>query len=255
MKSETQQDPYHPPAASTGPSGGPPRAQPVSAGNAVLWLSEAWTLFRASPALLILLWLVQLLIMAAANLVPLAGTLLMPGLMAGFLLGIAGLDHGRPLALETLIAGFKSHPGPLLVLGALLLLLGLLAVMVGGTLLAVAFTAMASDSGAGLMLGTLLILPVLVGAFLLLVLAMWWAPGLVVLHHLAPGVALRLALRGITLNLLPVLVYGLILLLLYLLVVITAGLAALVVGPLVIITAYTSYRDIFQHPATTDQNR
>lgn len=240
-------NPYDGPESSINqPPQGPVASVSVTAGNSVTWVSDAWALFRSSPGMMIALWLILLIIITAANMIPLVGPLITPALMAGFMIGVAQLDQGRELKLEVLFDGFKHHAGPLLVLGLTFILTIFVMVIICGLLVALALNAMESGSGVGLLLGSLLLLVLAICAFLIVVFAMWWAPCLVVFNQQTPGQAMKNAIQAIFRNMLPGLVYSLILLLLYLVVIATLGLGAFVVGPLVIVSAYTSYKDIFR---------
>ncbi len=115
-----------------------------------------------------------------------------------------------------------------------------------GLFAAVALNAMGSGSGAGTVLGSLMLIVLGFAAILVVVFAMWWAPCLVVFNNQKPVDALKQAISAIFRNLLSTLVYSLVLVVLYLAVIVTLGLGMFVVGPLVIVSAYTSYKDIFQ---------
>ncbi|MEE2731063.1 MAG: BPSS1780 family membrane protein [Pseudomonadota bacterium] len=247
MQPDPNPTPYGAPEASLqGVPSGPVQAVTVPAGNGVNWVTDAWALFKKAPGMMIVLWIILMVIVTAANMVPLLGQLITPALMAGFMLALAQLEQAGELRLETLFEGFKSHAAPLLLLGAIFLLAIFVLVVVCGLFVAVALNAMGSGSGVGTVLGALMLILLGFTSILLVVFAMWWAPCLVVFNQQTPVAALKQSIDAIFRNLLSSLVYTLVLLVLYLGVVVTLGLGILVVGPLVIVSAYTSYKDIFR---------
>jgi len=88
-----------------------------------------------------------------------------------------------------------------------------------------------------------------VGLTIPLLMALWFAPALVMLHGLGPLEAMKLSFVGCLRNMLPFLLYGLIALVLTVLAVIPVGLGLLVLGPMITASVYTAYKDIFLSPA------
>lgn len=246
MQPDSDPTPYDAPNSTLERPTGPVQAITVPAGHGVNWVTDGWHLFKKSPGMMIAMWLVLMIIVTAANMVPLLGQLITPALMAGFMIGLAQLENEGELRFEALFDGFKQHGGPLLVLGGIFMLVIFLLVVVCGVFVAMALSAMGSGSGVGTVLGSLMLIVLGFMTILLVVFAMWWAPCLVVFNGQSPLDALKLSIQAIFRNLLSSLVYSLVLLVLYLAVMVTLGLGILVVGPLVIVSAYTSYRDIFQ---------
>ena len=81
--------------------------------------------------------------------------------------------------------------------------------------------------------------------FLLLSMAMWFAPALIVLHGLDPKSAMKLSLKGYLTNILPMIAYGLSLIIVLLFFLkITLGLGVIIAVPWIIMNGYISYRDI-----------
>jgi uncharacterized membrane protein len=80
--------------------------------------------------------------------------------------------------------------------------------------------------------------------------AVWFAPPLVILDNVPAVRAMQLSVRACLLNLLPFLLYGVIMvgLLVVAMAPLLAGLVLWV--PLAVISNYTSYRDVFPAPAT-----
>lgn len=229
----------------------PPRT--VGAGRGFGWLGEGWTLFREAPGTWIGIIAVWLLISIVINLIPLVNllsNLVYPVLAGGLMVGCHSLAQGRGLTFGHLFEGFRRNFGTLLLVG-LFSLVGTVAAL--GT----AFLGVLGTSGAlGILLEQdtsaapdpmLILLAVLVMLALLLplMMALWFAPALVILHDQAALRAMGLSFRGCLRNLLPFLAYGLGGLGLGILATIPLGLGWLVLLPVLITSTYVAYRDIF----------
>lgn len=89
-----------------------------------------------------------------------------------------------------------------------------------------------------MILGMIIILPV--------IMSIWFAPALVVLHNSKPFEAMKMSLKGCLKNIVPFLVFVFALMIISsLLIVFTLGLGLLVVVPVAMITYYTSYRSVW----------
>ena len=75
--------------------------------------------------------------------------------------------------------------------------------------------------------------------------ALWFAPALVVFHHLTPVEAMKTSFAACLKNIVPFLLYSVILLLLAMVASIPFGLGWLVLLPVIVASIYTAYRDIF----------
>jgi len=106
------------------------------------------------------------------------------------------------------------------------------------------------------MSGSDLVLVVLLGIlfFLLLllplVMAIWFAPALVMLGGMSAGAAMMASFKGCLRNILPFLLYGMIGLGLSIVASIPLGLGWFILGPLMFATIYSSYCDIFEDKDT-----
>jgi len=75
--------------------------------------------------------------------------------------------------------------------------------------------------------------------------ALWFAPALVVLRGLAPMAAVRESFLGCLKNMVPFLIYGIVMLVLGILAAIPLALGWLVLGPVAVASIYVAYRDIY----------
>jgi uncharacterized membrane protein len=78
-----------------------------------------------------------------------------------------------------------------------------------------------------------------------LMMALWFAPALVVFHERGPVEAMKESFVGCLKNIVPFLVYGLVGLVFAILASIPVGLGWLLLGPVLIASLYASYRDIY----------
>jgi len=224
----------------------------VGAGHGSRWIASGWRLFRRQPGIWVLLTLVFGLIAIALTVIPLFGqlalVLLGPVFVGGMMLGCRKVERGEELELADLFAGFRHNTGSLVTV-ALIGLALIIAIVVPMTLLTGAgamFANMAGPDptamvGTGALLGFLLILALTIPVNM----ALWFAPALVMLEDQRPARAVGQSFRACIKNLLPFVLYGLILFVLAFVASIPLGLGWLVLGPVVVGSVYAAYQDIF----------
>jgi uncharacterized membrane protein len=81
----------------------------------------------------------------------------------------------------------------------------------------------------------------------------WFAPALVMLNDMAPAAAMKASFRGCMRNVVPFLVYGIIMLLLSFVALIPLGLGLLVWMPLAVTSTYAAYRMIYTEEVSPAQ--
>jgi hypothetical protein len=200
--------------------------------------------------------LILIVIFIVLGFVPLLGglaiSLLVPVFVGGWMLAAHKLDAGGIVEVGDLFGGFREKLAPLLVLGALMLaaslVIGLLAVMLGAGAMVGMMAGGAYQSGgsmmAGLGVGMLGLLAALVLS-LVVAMAVWFAPALVVLRNVAPVEAMKASFAACLKNAVPLLVYGVLYLVAAIVASIPFGLGWIVLMPLLMLTLYVSYKDIF----------
>lgn len=241
------------------------RPQAVGASRGARWWTEAWRMFAAAPAIWLVIAVIYIALMLGLALVPvigpLASTLLTPILAGGALQGARAVDRGEPLAVGHLFACFQQHTAPLAIL-ALLSFAGWLAIWITclGAMIAVAGFGVLGlllsgdplqlGSAALTTIGTAALVVVLVMALLAvpLMMALWFAPALIIFADEKPWAAMKASFAGCLENIAPSAVYGLIGVLFALLATLPFGLGWLVLGPMVATSAYASYVDVFGRP-------
>ncbi len=241
----------------------PPEPRVVDAGRGVSWWSEGWRLFTPAVGVWLLIIIVLIVVHVCGAFVPVLGSLalqiLFPVFSGGLMLGCRALDRGNPLTVGHLFGGFSQRTGPLIVVGliytglAILIMLIVTGVMIAifGVAILGMLTGDAAPSQTGVALGSVVV-AVLLGilSFLLLLLplimAVWFAPALVMLGGLSPGIAMKASFHGCLRNIIPFLVYGAVGIVLAIIATIPFGLGWFVLGPVAIASVYASYCDIFE---------
>jgi hypothetical protein len=224
----------------------------VGAGQGSAWWSGGWGLFREATGLWIGMSVVLLILIMIINLIPVAGSLavniFMPVISGGLMLGCRSIEDGEGLSFGHLFAGFQKNFGQLALVGLLYLVgvvvivLGVVALGVGGGISAAMMGG--ASSGAGF---TTFLLAGLLGLALGIPLAMsmWFAPALVALNDLTAVAAMKLSFQGSLRNMVPFLIYGVIGLVLAIVASIPFGLGWLALIPTMICSTYVSYKEIF----------
>lgn len=237
-----------------------PGGRRVQTGRGAAWFGEAWKLFAASPGVwvgIFVVFIVLSLVLAIIPLGSLVSSLCYPAVVAGLMLGCRELESGGALHLSHLFEGFKRNVGSLLLVGILYLVGMMLIGFIAGIAVAVSIPFMASrgldpnDFSSLMVLAPVFVLIVLavLALMLPLIMALWFAPALVVFHEVQPMAAMTSSFQGCLKNFMPFLVYGLLALLWGILALLPLGLGLLVFGPVLWGTMYAGYRDIFVNPA------
>ncbi len=243
-----------------------PGGRSVVAGQGWGWIASAWSLFTAAPLIWIVNFVIFLVIYMLLSLIPFLGVLATSVLtfvfMGGMLIGADHLRRGESLTVEHLFAGFKQKTSQLLILGAIYLGVGLVLLLIMGALFAVmlgmsgffaammtgdneALGAQMAGMGAGFALKFLLVVLIVLAVSIPIMMAFWFAPALVIFHEVSPVDALVMSFKGCLKNIVPFLLYGIILFALAIIAVIPLGLGMLVLVPVIYASCYTAYRDIF----------
>ena len=233
-----------------------PGGQPRPAANGWTWIAEGWELFKRQPGMWIGMILVLLLIFVAAAFIPIVGGLAMtlfgPVFAAGVMLGCKALDAGEQLELSHLFGGFRSRTGTLIGVGALYLAATIAVALVVSLVMGVGMMTMmgGGDQQAVAAMGMTFVLAILIMLALLLpaMMAVWLAAPLVVFHDHGAIDAMKGSFTGCLKNVLPFLLYGVVLALLSILASLPLGLGWLILGPVFAASIYASYRDIYLKP-------
>lgn len=228
-----------------------PEGRKVPAGNGWIWVVKAWELFKLSPGMWIGMFLIYMVINMVVSMIPLASiavNLFMPVFMAGFMLGCKALEEGEELQINHLFAGFSDRIGNLVLVGLIYMIGIIVIVMAAGVMAALSIPMLAAG---GKDMAALAILPILLivlvaSLFIIpLVMAIWYAPALIVFHDLSPVESMKTSLMVSIKNFVPYLVYGAVFLGLAIVATLPCFLGWLVLSPVLMVSIYTSYRDMF----------
>ena len=230
-----------------------PGGRSVPAGNGWQWIATGWDLFKRNPGAWILITIIFVAILGLCSWVPFIGFVavyvLTPVLLGGVMLGCATLERGGTIEVSHLFAGFREKTSPLVLVG-LLYLAGIMVILVvvgllfGFSLIPVFLGQQQPDVGAALLIFALASL-VMLALSIPLMMAIWFAAPLVMLHDVKPVDALKSSFLGCIKNIIPFLVYGVITLVAAFLATLPILLGWLVLGPVLMASVYAGYRDIF----------
>lgn len=225
----------------------------VGAGQAWAWITGGFDFFKGKPGTWILIVLVLGALFIALALVPFLGSLatvvLYPIFAGGIMLGCHAQRQSGAIEVGHVFAGFRNRAGDLLVVGVIALaawIVVMIPVMliIGGS---VFFGMMQGSPEAMASFGMNVLLAGLVALALSIpvYMALWFAPALVVLRETPPVDALKQSFRGCLKNIVPFLVYGVVLLVLGVIAIIPIGLGLLVLVPVLMGSVYVAYEDIY----------
>lgn len=238
---------------------GNPRA--VAAARGWGWIADAWPLFKDRPLAWIGAVLALMLVYFLLSLVPFVGglisTVLGPAFTGGLAIGAHFQYGGGRFEVNHLFAGLMRNPNGLLVLGAAYLGLFLVFGLIVGLSATLVFGVSGGFSlfdGAGDLepaqfeqMGTMTVLAVLIALLFSIPMGMavFFAPYLVALNKVPVLQSFRLSFQGCWRNILPFLVFGLVITGMSIASMLTLGLAFLVLLPVLTIAMYIAFRDIY----------
>lgn len=231
------------------------------AGHGWAWITRGFWHFKQNPLAWILTMVIWVALSIVVSMLPFIGslaiTLFSPVILAGFMLGCAAQDHGDDFEISHLFAGFSSSVGQLVLVG-LLYLIGFIIIMVvltlfgGGVMFGMMGgmgtmenpdpTMLSSAAGVG---SVILMILVAFGLSIPLMMAYWFAPALIAMEGLSAMTAMKMSFAGCLKNILPFLVYGIVMMIIFVIGSIPVGLGLLVVLPVITASIYTAYRDIY----------
>lgn len=226
----------------------------VQAGRGWDWIAAGWELFKRQAGMWIALALVALVIFVVLAFIPFIGSLasfvLTPVFGAGIVIGCRAIEEGRPLEIGHLFAGFREKLGPLATVGAIYLGSAIVIALVvglatGASILALMGGTMPEAATPAAALSIILAFLIMLALLMPVIMAIWYAPPLIVFHGKSAVQAMQESFTGCLRNVVPFLLYGVVMLVLGVLAAIPFGLGWLVLGPVLAASLYTSYKDIY----------
>jgi uncharacterized membrane protein len=234
----------------------------LNAARGWIWVKQGYQLIMLNPLMAISLALISALAMFTALRMPAIGpllaVLLIPILLAGYMRVCRALEEEETVELAHLFEGFRKHTSRLAALGGFLmmgmLVSSMVMVAVGGEALRTLLENVNTANDPQLLVeammtaGSGVTFSLVLGFFLVcvLMLAFQYAPMLVFFNDLQPLAALRTSLAGSLRNLIPYIVYNLILQFIALvLAILPYSIGLIIILPLGLTSLYVSYRNIF----------
>jgi len=226
------------------------RTVPVENGWA--WIAAAWSIFRRAIGIWIGMAVTLLIVFIVLAMVPVGGIvnfLVTPVFGAGLVIASRTIDEGGEVQFGQLFAGFAHRFGTLLVVGLLYLVgtavITIAVLVVTGISIFDLMNASSPEHAIALGVKFLLAVLLILALMLPLFMAIWFAPPLVVFQGLGAIEAMKASFTGCLRNVMPFLLYGVVLLIFGVLASIPAGLGWLVLLPVTAASVYTAYRDIY----------
>lgn len=234
----------------------PPRR--VGMGRAGSWIYAGFSVFNLGMGTSVGVLLLAMSIQIAGNLLP-GANLLLSLFSLVFAAGFMAIAHGGHtrgrLSFTDYFAGFRQNMGELVLAAAIylglflaiFLVVTLLALCLGGWEIFKLHAALNFEGPMSGSEGLFLLFWVLVALLFVIPLMMMvvYAPPLILFHDLKAWPAMKLSMVACWKNMLPLLWYGVLVLLLSLLGLLMLAVGLLVVIPVINYASYFAYRDIF----------
>lgn len=230
-----------------------PVARPISHGW--IWIAQGFNLFKQDWTNWLVICVVGFIIIVATGLIPIANLInffLTYVWMGGLFLGCKALHDGQKISIAYLFAGFKrEYLLPLVLLSLLMFVLYFVVIAAAFGTVAANLFMNAGDPDAFMShlmqnpMEFLLAFTITLALFVPIMMAGWFAPLLMVLHKVPLLQALKMSFLGCLKNVLPFLLYGLVLFVLLLIGALPLLLGLLVVVPLIYCSMFCAYLDIF----------
>ncbi|MGJ3354412.1 BPSS1780 family membrane protein [Providencia sp. Je.9.19] len=233
-----------------------PRA--VDAGEGVNWISQSWSLVKEKLGMWVLINIVLFALIFIVSMIPFLN-LLITFITPIFLGGIIAICENQrktgQAEIGLLFAGFQQKFGALFAVGAINFaanLVGMIiAFIIGGSAI---FSLMMeadqyggpSDAAIFASSGTFAIAAIVMGIAALVGTALtWFAPALIMNHEFKVGEAISASLQAVKKNILPGILFFIVLAILVIISVIPLGLGLLISMPIMYVAYYSSYRSLF----------
>lgn len=233
-----------------------PRRLP--AGRSWFWIKEGFRLFARSPGIWIVNMILFNLIVIFLSFIPvisIAVYILQPILLGGLMRGCHTIDTDGDFEVNHLFCGFKEKGSNLAVLGALQLgIMILYGIVIFIFMIAIfGFAFMTTDAGMNepdpsaifTSVAFILFVPFFIISIILLSLAIWLSPPLVMLHDQEAFASIKMSFIGSMRNLLPIFLFSLLMLVFFLIALIPFGLGLFIMWPVAMASVYAAWKDIY----------
>ena len=218
-----------------------------STGEGFEWIVGGFKLFKQDVGAWIITMIVGFLVALVFNLIPIVGSIVSMLLtyiwVGGLMLGCQAAHEGRPFELKYLFAGFSYQAGRLI---GLSVITSVASIVVMFMIMGPMYIDLLSGNPPleptpqywlSMLMGVALMIPIMM--------AVWFAPMLIVLQDMPVWDAMKASFMGCYKNVLPFLVYGVVSLVLYIIGALPLLLGLLVVVPVILGSMYTAYRSVY----------
>ena len=222
-----------------------------STGDGLAWIVSGFKLFKQDIGAWIITMIVGFLVALVFNLIPIVGSIVSMLLtyiwVGGLMLGCQAAYEGKAFELKYLFAGF-SHQAARLI--GLSVVVSVVSLVIGFTIMGSLYIDLLSNTGNPPEISATHLLLLLISMALMIpvMMAVWFAPALIVLQNMPLFEAMKASFMGCYKNVMPFLIYGVISLVLYILGSIPLLLGLLVVVPVMFASMYIAYRDVYLTP-------
>lgn len=225
------------------------------AGRGLTWFTSAFVIFKNNWLMWLGMGFIFLAILMLLSFIPLLNILVnfvMFHFVGGFMLIAAKQEEGLEISFGDMFLAFQTHFAPLLILGLIYLLLVMVVFipMIAVIFMMFGASAFTSDNFDLFSNGSSLIMSIgfliSLGLLVPLVMSIYLAPALIVLHDKAPIEAMKMSFKGCLKNVIPFLLLGIVIMIIMpILTLFTLGLGIFIISPVMMISYYTCYRDIW----------
>ena len=239
--------------------------QAASAGRGLSWITEALSFFTRNPLGWIGAIIIIFIITMFIGLIPFgtfALNIFYPVIVGGYMLGCKAHHQGGSFELQHVFSGFKEPYFTRLVLVGViytvasliaLILFGIMAfVTLGGFELFHQLEQGQMGDIAQHQQDFIVLTLVAVALFTPFLMAMWFAPVIIISSDISPMSALILSFKACLTNIIPFTVYGVVVLILLIIAAIPLMLGYLVLLPVLTASVYIAYLDCFKIDSTND---
>lgn len=220
----------------------------LPAGHGVSWIGQAWRIFLARPFLWLMLGVGYVVLMTILSFIPIVNFLVglfHPCVVAGLAYVAYQIDVGDDVGLGDVFVGFRHQVVQQVLLVGLSMVVVFVALAVMAVLMGIFGSSLTNPSQITQNTTAILIM-ILVGLifFIPLSMVMWLAPILVLFHEMSALSAMKLSFKACVRNILPFLVYTIVIGLIAIIAMIPFGLGYFVLLPMLFISMYVIYKDI-----------
>ena len=228
----------------------------VPARDALRWYKLAWRdHFMKAPLgwlALLGLWLLSTLFLLIIPIVgQIAANVLQPAFFAGIMLACRAQESGEAPKMNAIFGAFRQNARALIIAGCIIFFIELLVILLVRTLglpdigmtpdgksLDFAAFQQAMDGKEWIAFVFFVLVALIKGVF-------WFVPPLLAFHNMSASVAIRWSLYAFLSNMGAILLYGLLVMLLFVAVILTYGAVMVFALPLMAISNYTGYKAMF----------